>query len=51
MISNLRLICLVLLLLNLSYASLKYSCSDKGYVDYLKAYPSKCVGNCEEYNE
>ena len=48
---NLIVICISLLLLNVSCAPLKYTCSRKGYEDYLKAYPSKCVDDCEEYKE
>ena len=48
---NLIAICISLLLLNVSCTQLKYTCSRKGYEDYLKAYPSKCVDGCEEYKE
>ena len=48
---NLIVICISLLLLNVSCAPLKYTCSRQGYEDYLEAYPSKCAGDCEEYKE
>ena len=48
---NMRSILILLVLLQLIYASESYICDEEGYSKYLLTYPSKCGTDCSEYKK